>query len=119
MVQQDLNVRPKHFGQWWSPREARRRTEDLALPGRPRPPFVSRRAEWVDTLHRWFDHGLLVYDHGIDDEPMADIERHPDEWVTASVWPHRGDLDRRPGQGGCPHRDRGIRHRPVSVAART
>ena len=50
-------------------------------------PFDFRRAEWVDTVHRWFDHELLGYDNGIDDEPMADIERHPDQWVTSDVWP--------------------------------
>ncbi|QFR01453.1 hypothetical protein F9278_40655 [Streptomyces phaeolivaceus] len=26
---------------------------------------------------------------GIDDEPMADIERHPDRWETSRVWPPR------------------------------
>ncbi|WP_189874226.1 Xaa-Pro dipeptidyl-peptidase [Streptomyces bluensis] len=86
--QQDLNVRPGHFGQWW---------DALAKNGVERKiwisqtghvdPFDFRRAAWVDTLHRWFDHELLGYDNGIDDEPMADIERHPDTWVTSSVWP--------------------------------
>jgi X-Pro dipeptidyl-peptidase len=52
-------------------------------------PFDYRRGAWVDTLHRWFDHELLGYDNGIDREPMADIERHPDQWVTSRVWPPR------------------------------
>ena len=35
-------------------------------------PFDSRRAVWVDTLHRWFDHWLLGVDNGIMDEPRVD-----------------------------------------------
>ncbi|GAB2712816.1 Xaa-Pro dipeptidyl-peptidase [Streptomyces bullii] len=99
---QDLNVRAKHFGQWW---------DALAEHGVDRKiwlsqvghvdPFDFRRAEWVDTLHRWFDHELLGYDNGIDREPMADIERRPDQWVTSSVWPPRGTATTvlRPGEG--------------------
>ncbi|MEU5974577.1 Xaa-Pro dipeptidyl-peptidase [Streptomyces sp. NPDC047315] len=87
---QDLNVRMNHFGQWW---------DALAEAGVERKvwlsqvghvdPFDFRRAEWVKTLHRWFDHYLLGYDNGIDDEPMADVERAPDQWSTDRVWPPR------------------------------
>ncbi|NSL43837.1 Xaa-Pro dipeptidyl-peptidase [Streptomyces sp. 8P21H-1] len=99
---QDLNVRPKHFGQWW---------DGLAENGVERKiwlsqtghvdPFDFRRAEWADTLHRWFDHELLGYDNGVDDEPMADIERAPDRWVTSDVWPPRatGTVTLRPDKG--------------------
>ncbi|WNZ07302.1 Xaa-Pro dipeptidyl-peptidase [Streptomyces sp. 11x1] len=103
--QQDLNVRPKHFGQWW---------DALAKHGVERKiwlsevghvdPFDFRRAAWVDTLHRWFDHELLGYDNGIDDEPMADIERHPDQWETSRVWPPRATkaTTLRPAEGTAP-----------------
>ncbi|MFI1206349.1 Xaa-Pro dipeptidyl-peptidase [Streptomyces sp. NPDC020802] len=99
---QDLNVRPKHFGQWW---------DGLAKAGVDRKiwlsqtghvdPFDFRRADWADTLHRWFDHELLGYDNGVDDEPMADIERAPDQWVTSNVWPPRGTdtVKLRPAKG--------------------
>ncbi|WP_372343942.1 Xaa-Pro dipeptidyl-peptidase [Streptomyces sp. KL116D] len=99
---QDLNVRAKHFGQWW---------EALAKNGVDRKiwlsqtghvdPFDYRRGAWVDTLHRWFDHELLGYDNGIDREPMADIERTPDHWTTDKVWPPRTTATTalRPGQG--------------------
>ncbi|CAL9613225.1 Xaa-Pro dipeptidyl-peptidase [Streptomyces sp. enrichment culture] len=85
---QDLNVRAKHFGQWWDAlaRNGVERKIWLSQVGHV-DPFDFRRAAWVDTLHRWFDHELLGYDNGIDDEPMADIERRPDQWVTSSVWP--------------------------------
>lgn len=88
---QDLNVRTKHLGQWWDAlaKNGVERKIWLSQTGHV-DPFDFRRAAWVDTLHRWFDHELLGYDNGVDREPMADVERHPDQWVTSSVWPPRG-----------------------------
>ncbi len=88
---QDLNVRMKHLGQWWDAlaKNGVERKIWLSQTGHV-DPFDFRRADWVKTLHRWFDHELLGYDNGIDREPMADIERHPDQWVTSKVWPPRG-----------------------------
>ncbi|MGV9994705.1 Xaa-Pro dipeptidyl-peptidase [Streptomyces sp. NPDC003374] len=88
---QDLNVRTKHLGQWWDAlaRHGVKRKIWLSQTGHV-DPFDFRRATWVDTLHRWFDHELLGYDNGVDREPMADVERHPDQWVTSPVWPPRG-----------------------------
>ncbi|MGP4087616.1 Xaa-Pro dipeptidyl-peptidase [Streptomyces sp. KR55] len=88
---QDLNVRMQHVGPWWDAlaKNGVERKIWLSQTGHV-DPFDFRRAEWVDTLHRWFDHELLGYDNGIDREPMADIERHPDQWVTAKAWPPRG-----------------------------
>ncbi|MDH6140518.1 MULTISPECIES: Xaa-Pro dipeptidyl-peptidase [Kitasatospora] len=89
--QQDLNVRTVHFGQWW---------DALAARGVPRKiwlsqtghvdPFDYRRSAWVDTLHSWFDHYLMGVDNGIDRQPMADIERAPDQWSTDAKWPAPG-----------------------------
>ncbi|MFD5117475.1 Xaa-Pro dipeptidyl-peptidase [Streptomyces sp. NPDC058391] len=102
---QDLNVRTKHLGQWW---------DALADAGVERKiwlsqtghvdPFDFRRAAWVSTLHRWFDHYLLGYDNGVDREPMADIERAPDRWSTDRVWPPRtaDTTTLRPGKGSAP-----------------
>ena len=88
---QDLNVRTKHFGQWWDAlaKHGVERKIWLSQTGHV-DPFDYRRGAWVDTLHRWFDHELLGYDNGIDREPMADIERHPDQWVTSRAWPPHG-----------------------------
>ncbi|MFB6991231.1 Xaa-Pro dipeptidyl-peptidase [Streptomyces sp. NPDC056304] len=100
---QDLNVRTKHLGQWWDALADRgvERKIWLSQTGHV-DPFDYRRATWVDTLHRWFDHYLLGYDNGIDREPMADIERHPDQWSTDKVWPprttHRTTVRPGPGQ---------------------
>ncbi|MCX5329957.1 Xaa-Pro dipeptidyl-peptidase [Streptomyces sp. NBC_00140] len=103
--QQDLNVRMRHLGQWWDAlgRHGVERKIWLSQTGHV-DPFDFRRAEWVDTLHRWFDHELLGYDNGIDREPMADIERHPDQWGTSKTWPPRGTSTAtlRPAQGTQP-----------------
>lgn len=87
---QDLNVRTKNFGQWWDAlaKNGVERKIWLSQTGHV-DPFDYRRGAWVDTLHRWFDHELLGYDNGIDRQPVADIERHPDQWVTSGVWPPR------------------------------
>lgn len=88
---QDLNVRTKHFGQWWDALAAGgvERKVWLSQTGHV-DPFDYRRDTWVPTLHRWFDHYLLGYDNGIEREPMADVERAPDQWSTDRVWPPRG-----------------------------
>jgi X-Pro dipeptidyl-peptidase len=87
----DLNVETKHFAQWW---------DVLAKRGVPRKiwlsqeghvdPFDFRRAEWVSTLHRWFDYWLQGLNNGVMREPQATIERRPDVWVNESTWPARG-----------------------------
>ncbi len=102
---QDLNVRTKHLGQWWDALAARgvERRIWLSQAGHV-DPFDFRRAEWVDTLHRWFDHYLLGYDNGIEREPMADIERSPGQWSTDRFWPPRTThaVTVRPGPGAAP-----------------
>lgn len=88
--QQDLNVRAGQFGRWWDALAAYgvERKIWLSQTGHV-DPFDFRRADWVRTLHRWFDHYLLGYDNGIDREPVADIERAPDVWSTDRQWPSR------------------------------
>ncbi|MFD9002698.1 Xaa-Pro dipeptidyl-peptidase [Streptomyces sp. NPDC059582] len=102
---QDLNVRTKNFGQWWDALAANgvERKIWLSQTGHV-DPFDFRRAAWVDTLHRWFDHELLGYDNGVDREPMADLERHPDQWATSKVWPPHGTRTTtlRPATGSLP-----------------
>ncbi|MEU6122200.1 Xaa-Pro dipeptidyl-peptidase [Streptomyces sp. NPDC047123] len=102
---QDLNVRTKHFGQWWDALAEHGVARKLWLSQAGHvDPFDLRRTDWVRTLHRWFDHELLGYDNGIDREPMADIERAPDRWTTDRVWPPRGTgtVRLRPAKGTAP-----------------
>ncbi|MGH3880436.1 MAG: Xaa-Pro dipeptidyl-peptidase, partial [Actinophytocola sp.] len=87
----DLNVETKHFAQWWDALAKRGvpRKIWLGQPGHV-DPFDFRRAEWVTTLHRWFDYWLQGLNNGIMREPQATIERQPDVWVNESTWPARG-----------------------------
>jgi X-Pro dipeptidyl-peptidase len=74
----DYNVDPVNYDEWW---------DNLAANDVPRKiwltqtghedPFDFDRAEWVDTLHGWFDYWLQDIDNGIMDEPMARIEQQP------------------------------------------
>ncbi|MDI6099977.1 Xaa-Pro dipeptidyl-peptidase [Actinoplanes sp. NEAU-A12] len=88
----DFNVRTGQAGQWW---------DALGRNGVPRKiwlhqaghtdPFNVRRAEWLTTLHRWFDHHLYKIDTGIMREPAADVEVAPNRWVTSRSWPLPGN----------------------------
>jgi X-Pro dipeptidyl-peptidase len=97
----DFNVRTRHAGQWW---------EALGKNHVPRKiwlhqaghtdPFNIRRAEWLSTLHRWFDQWLYKIDTGIMREPVADVETAPNRWTTSKSWPLRGhDTKVRLGDG--------------------
>ncbi|MFI9202123.1 Xaa-Pro dipeptidyl-peptidase [Streptomyces sp. NPDC053048] len=102
---QDLNVRTKHFGQWWDAlaEQGVERKVWLSQAGHV-DPFDFRREAWVATLHRWFDHYLLGYDNGVEREPMADVERAPGQWSTDRVWPPRATAATtlRPAPGRTP-----------------
>ncbi|MGP3999806.1 Xaa-Pro dipeptidyl-peptidase [Streptomyces sp. 8N706] len=88
---QDLNVRTRHIGQWWDALARHGVERKIWLSGTGHvDPFDFRRAAWVKTLHRWFDHYLLGVDNGIEREPMADVEGAPDQWSTDRVWPAGG-----------------------------
>jgi len=90
----DLNVKMNGIGHYW---------EALGEAGIPRKiwlsqrahadPFDVRRAEWVDTLHKWFDFWLLGVQNGIMDEPVADVESAPDVWTKYASWPAPGKKD--------------------------
>lgn len=84
----DLNVKTINFGQWWNALAANgvQRKIWLSQTGHV-DPFDYRRADWVDTLHRWFDHYLMGVDNGVDRDPVASIERTPDHWVDDATWP--------------------------------
>ncbi|HEY3610896.1 MAG TPA: CocE/NonD family hydrolase [Pseudonocardiaceae bacterium] len=87
----DENVDPLQFGTWWQaltrydvPRKAW-----LSQAGHV-DPFDLRRADWVDTLHRWLDRWLLNVPNGIDHEPAISIEHTPNQWTDESRWPPAG-----------------------------
>jgi len=81
----DGNVMPKQFSQWWTKLNVPKKLW-LSDEGHV-DPFEYRRAAWVDTLHKWFDHWLYGVDNDVMTTPQVDIEREPDQWVTQSAWP--------------------------------
>jgi X-Pro dipeptidyl-peptidase len=87
----DWNVKTKQFGQWWDALAARGVPRKIWLHQGPHAdPFNLRRAEWLVTLNRWFDHWLYRIDNGIMREPMADVESAPNQWSTFRTWPVPG-----------------------------
>jgi X-Pro dipeptidyl-peptidase len=85
---QDDNVRFNHATLWWDALEARDIPRKMWITRTGHEdPFDFRRAEWVDTLHRWFDHWLQGLDNGIMSEPKVDIESAANTWETAADWP--------------------------------
>ena len=72
---QDDNVRMDHEGMWWDTLDKAGVERKLwLLRTGHTDPFESRRAVWVDTLHRWFDHYLFAVNNGIEKEPNVTVE---------------------------------------------
>jgi X-Pro dipeptidyl-peptidase len=85
---QDDNVRMNHLSKWWDGLKAHNVPRKLWLTRTGHEdPFDYRRAAWVDTLHRWFDHWLVGVDNGIMSEPQVDVEGAKDTFTTYSDWP--------------------------------
>ncbi len=84
----DWNVRTKQFGRWWQALDAPRKI--WLHQGGHTDPFSVRRAQWLNTLHRWFDHWLHDVENGIMAEPVADVETAPNRWGTHRTWPVPG-----------------------------
>ncbi|MFC0109963.1 CocE/NonD family hydrolase [Kibdelosporangium aridum] len=86
----DLNVKPINWGQWLDALPASTpRKLWLSQTGHI-DPFDFRRAEWVRTLHRWFDRWLLNIQNGIENEPQVSVERGVDQWSDSPTWPPSG-----------------------------
>jgi X-Pro dipeptidyl-peptidase len=88
---QDDNVRMDHMWLWWNGLKANNVPRKLwLLRSGHTDPFESRRAEWVNTLHRWFDHYLYGVANGINTEPAVTIEDEKDTWKDYTDWPIPG-----------------------------
>lgn len=87
----DLNVETKHFAQWWDALARRDVPRKIWLSQEGHvDPFDFRRAEWVSTLHKWFDFWLQGLRNNVMREPMATLERTPDHFVDERTWPAPG-----------------------------
>ena len=90
----DDNVRMGQVGEYWKAlgeRDVPRKIW-LAKVGHT-DPFEFDRAEWVDTIHRWYDYWLQGIDNGIMDEPMAKVETDPGVFEDVASWPVPGTSD--------------------------
>jgi X-Pro dipeptidyl-peptidase len=84
----DWVVAPDQFARYW---------DTLGRAGVPRKawlsqaghtdPFDLQRAQWVETLHRWFDRWLLGIHNGVEHEPAVHLETAPDRWTDVRNWP--------------------------------
>ncbi|SDZ24743.1 X-Pro dipeptidyl-peptidase [Micromonospora pattaloongensis] len=87
----DNNVKPDNMSKFWNAIAAHDVPRKMWLTQTGHvDPFDFRRAEWVRTLHRWFDFWLHGVPNGIMDEPRVDIERAADVWETHADWPLPG-----------------------------
>lgn len=92
----DWNVKPQQWAQWWEALGEEGVQRKLWLhQGGHASPFSIRRAEYLDTLNRWFGHELHGIDNGIMDEPAVTIERSKDVWVDYATWPDAAARDTR------------------------
>ncbi|MBE2316482.1 CocE/NonD family hydrolase [Solirubrobacter sp. CPCC 204708] len=91
---QDDNVRMDQVDVWWRALRANNVPTKLwLLRAGHEDPFESRRAEWVDTLHRWFDHWLYGVQNGIMSEKPVTVEEEKDVWKDYGSWPIDGTQD--------------------------
>jgi X-Pro dipeptidyl-peptidase len=100
--QNDLNVKTVQFGQFWDAVPASVPKKLWFSQTAHVDPFDFRRAEWVATLHRWFDRWLLNVPNGIENEPQVSVERAPDQWADDQAWPPAGTVSTvlRPSSSG-------------------
>jgi X-Pro dipeptidyl-peptidase len=88
---QDDNVRMDHEWNWFQALKANGVPHKLwLLRAGHTDPFESRRAVWVETLHRWFDHYLYNVNNGIEKEPAVTIEDEKDDFKDYADWPIPG-----------------------------
>ena len=84
---QDDNVMPDHFSKWWNALPSNLPKKLWLTRTGHVDPFDFRRAAWVSTLHKWFDHELQGVPNDVLTEPQADVEYAADEWRTFRRWP--------------------------------
>jgi X-Pro dipeptidyl-peptidase len=91
----DLNVPTAQFARWWDALADRGVPRKIWLyqPGHE-DPFDVRRAEWVSTLHRWFDYWLHGLRNGVMREPRVTLETAPGVWTQERDWPAPGTRPR-------------------------
>jgi X-Pro dipeptidyl-peptidase len=84
----DRNVPVDQATRWWAALGAAGVPRRMwLLQGGHVDPFDVRRAEWLDTLHRWFDHWLAGVENGVDSHPLVTVEQPDGSWRESTAWP--------------------------------
>jgi X-Pro dipeptidyl-peptidase len=88
----DDNVRMSQLGDYWNSLSERDVPRKIWLSRLGHvDPFEYNRAEWVSTLHHWFDYWLQGVPNGVMDEPMASVESmQPGVFEDYETWPVPG-----------------------------
>jgi X-Pro dipeptidyl-peptidase len=90
----DRNVTTRQFAAWWRELAEHRVPRKIWLHRTGHvDPFDVRRAEWVQTLHQWFDYWLHGLRNGVMAEPRATVETAPGVFTEAPDWPLPGTRD--------------------------
>ena len=80
---QDDNVKPDQFSECWYGLAANNVARKLWLCREGHiDPFMTRRTEWMNQLHQWFDYWLFGVQNGIMSQPRVDIENTKDNWAA-------------------------------------
>ena len=91
---QDDNVKPNQFSDWWYGLAANNVPRKLWICREGHiDPFMTRRAEWMNQLHQWFDYWLWGVPNTIMQQPRVDIENTKDSWGTYADWPLPGTAE--------------------------
>jgi X-Pro dipeptidyl-peptidase len=84
----DTNVTTSQFALWWNQLRVPKKMWLSQMSHVD--PFDIRRADWVDTLHQWFDFYLQGLHNGIDRAPPVSLEAAPGTWISQPSWPAPG-----------------------------
>jgi X-Pro dipeptidyl-peptidase len=105
----DYNVKPINYGRWWDALAEHDVPRKIWLSPVPHEKaFDFRRGEWMDTIHRWYDHWLHGVENGIMDEPVADVQTAAGVWEQHDTWPGGSPTLLRFGQPGADDPRQGV-----------
>jgi X-Pro dipeptidyl-peptidase len=111
----DDNVRMSQFAHYWEALGENGVARKVWLPRVGHvDPFDFRRAEWVDTLHAWFDHWLHGVANDVMSQPQSTVELGPSQYVDEAAWPAPGTEDVEVHLTGTPGTDGSLSLQPAT-----
>ncbi len=90
----DWNVKPRNFTDLWDTLARNGTTRKLWLhqAGHDDPLYVAEQ-DWLDALHKWFDHELYGIHNDVLKQPRVHFETAPGKWTDYRDWPEPGAHD--------------------------